>query len=53
MLKLAGRWRGGNSLNVARNCPTMACERAKEDAQMFYAKWKADRAFLLVPARRL
>jgi arylsulfatase len=28
-------------------------ERAKEDAQMFYAKWKADRAFLLVPAQAI
>jgi len=28
-------------------------ERAKEDATMFYAKWKADRAFLLVPAQAI
>ena len=28
-------------------------ERAKEDAQMFYGKWKADRAFLLVPAQAI
>ena len=26
-------------------------ERASEDASMFYDKWKADRAFLLVPAQ--
>jgi hypothetical protein len=25
MLKLAGRWRGGNLSNVFRNSPTMAC----------------------------
>jgi arylsulfatase A-like enzyme len=28
-------------------------ERASEDADMFYAKWKADRAFLLVPAQAI
>ncbi|PWT92503.1 MAG: arylsulfatase [Blastocatellia bacterium] len=28
-------------------------ERATEDADMFYAKWKADHAFLLVPAQAL
>jgi arylsulfatase A-like enzyme len=28
-------------------------ERATEDADVFYAKWKADRAFLLVPAQAL
>ena len=28
-------------------------ERATEDADMFYAKWKADRAFLLVPAQAI
>jgi len=28
-------------------------ERAPEDATMFYAKWKADRAFLLVPAQAI
>ena len=28
-------------------------ERATEDADMFYAKWKADRAFLLVPAQQI
>ena len=28
-------------------------ERATEDADLFYAKWKADRAFLLVPAQAL
>jgi arylsulfatase len=26
-------------------------ERGKEDARMFYDKWMADRAFLLVPAQ--
>ncbi|HEU4712339.1 MAG TPA: arylsulfatase [Pyrinomonadaceae bacterium] len=28
-------------------------ERATEDADLFYAKWKADRAFLLVPAQAI
>src|SRR5262245_33078359 len=28
-------------------------ERATEDAELFYGKWKADRAFLLVPAQAL
>jgi arylsulfatase A-like enzyme len=28
-------------------------ERATEDADMFYGKWKADRAFLLVPAQEI
>ena len=28
-------------------------ERATEDADMFYSKWKADRAFLLVPAQAI
>jgi arylsulfatase len=28
-------------------------ERATEDATMFYQKWKADRAFLLVPAQAI
>ena len=28
-------------------------ERATEDATLFYGKWKADRAFLLVPAQTL
>src|SRR4029453_14255546 len=28
-------------------------ERATEDASMFYGKWKADRAFLLVPAQEI
>ena len=28
-------------------------ERATEDAELFYGKWKADRAFLLVPAQTL
>jgi arylsulfatase A-like enzyme len=28
-------------------------ERATEDADMFYNKWKADRAFLLVPAQAI
>jgi arylsulfatase len=28
-------------------------ERAKEEATMFYGKWKADRAFLLVPAQQI
>jgi arylsulfatase len=28
-------------------------ERATEDATMFYNKWKADRAFLLVPAQAI
>jgi arylsulfatase len=28
-------------------------ERAKEDGQLFYPKWKADRAFLLVPAQEI
>jgi arylsulfatase A-like enzyme len=28
-------------------------ERATEDATMFYGKWKADRAFLLVPAQEI
>ena len=28
-------------------------ERATEDADIFYAKWKADRAFLLVPAQAI
>jgi arylsulfatase len=28
-------------------------ERATEDADMFYAKWKADHAFLLVPAQQI
>jgi arylsulfatase len=28
-------------------------ERASEDADIFYAKWKADRAFLLVPAQAI
>jgi arylsulfatase A-like enzyme len=28
-------------------------ERATEDATMFYGKWKADRAFLLVPAQQI
>lgn len=28
-------------------------ERATEDADVFYAKWKADRAFLLVPAQHI
>jgi arylsulfatase len=28
-------------------------ERATEDADMFYAKWMADRAFLLVPAQAI
>ena len=28
-------------------------ERATEDASMFYGKWKADRAFLLVPAQMI
>ena len=28
-------------------------ERASEDASMFYDKWKADRAFLLVPAQMI
>jgi arylsulfatase len=28
-------------------------ERATEDADIFYAKWKADRAFLLVPAQEI
>ena len=28
-------------------------ERATEDASMFYDKWKADRAFLLVPAQAI
>jgi arylsulfatase len=28
-------------------------ERATEDADVFYAKWKADRAFLLVPAQAI
>jgi arylsulfatase len=28
-------------------------ERATEDADLFYAKWKADRAFLLVPAQQI
>jgi arylsulfatase len=28
-------------------------ERATEDADVFYAKWKADRAFLLVPAQQI
>jgi arylsulfatase A-like enzyme len=28
-------------------------ERATEDASMFYGKWKADRAFLLVPAQAI
>jgi arylsulfatase len=28
-------------------------ERATEDADVFYAKWKADRAFLLVPAQAM
>jgi arylsulfatase len=28
-------------------------ERAKEDGTLFYAKWKADRAFLLVPAQAI
>jgi arylsulfatase len=28
-------------------------ERATEEADIFYAKWKADRAFLLVPAQEI
>ena len=28
-------------------------ERATEDADVFYGKWKADRAFLLVPAQQI
>jgi hypothetical protein len=28
-------------------------ERASEDASMFYDKWKADHAFLLVPAQAI
>jgi hypothetical protein len=28
-------------------------ERASEDASLFYGKWKADRAFLLVPAQAI
>jgi arylsulfatase A-like enzyme len=28
-------------------------ERATEDADMFYSKWKADRAFLLIPAQQI
>jgi hypothetical protein len=28
-------------------------ERATEDASMFYDKWKADRAFLFVPAQAI
>jgi arylsulfatase len=28
-------------------------ERAKEDGTLFYGKWKADRAFLLVPAQQI
>ena len=35
------------------NLRTDPFERAKEDAQMFYPKWKADRAFLLVPAQEI
>lgn len=35
------------------NLRTDPFERATEDADVFYAKWKADRAFLLVPAQAL
>jgi hypothetical protein len=28
-------------------------ERGKEDGTLFYSKWKADRAFLLVPAQEI
>jgi arylsulfatase A-like enzyme len=35
------------------NLRTDPFERATEDADIFYAKWKADRAFLLVPAQAL
>jgi len=35
------------------NLRTDPFERATEDADMFYAKWKADRAFLLVPAQAI
>jgi arylsulfatase A-like enzyme len=35
------------------NLRTDPFERASEDADIFYAKWKADRAFLLVPAQAL
>jgi arylsulfatase len=35
------------------NLRTDPFERATEDADVFYAKWKADRAFLLVPAQAM
>jgi arylsulfatase len=35
------------------NLRTDPFERATEDADIFYAKWKADRAFLLVPAQEM
>jgi arylsulfatase A-like enzyme len=35
------------------NLRTDPFERATEDADIFYAKWKADRAFLLVPAQAI
>ena len=35
------------------NLRTDPFERATEDADVFYAKWKADRAFLLVPAQQI
>jgi arylsulfatase len=35
------------------NLRTDPFERAKEDANMFYAKWMADRTFLLVPAQAI
>ncbi|HXQ71183.1 MAG TPA: arylsulfatase [Pyrinomonadaceae bacterium] len=35
------------------NLRTDPFERATEDADIFYAKWKADRAFMFVPAQAL
>src|SRR5262249_29615791 len=35
------------------NLRTDPFERAKEDAPMFYGKWKIDRAFLLFPAQAM
>jgi arylsulfatase len=35
------------------NLRTDPFERASEDASVFYAKWMADRTFLLVPAQAI
>ena len=36
-----------------QRCITAGLERGKEDGRMFYDKWMADRAFLLVPAQAI